>query len=223
MFVVEGSTVSEKEDFEWAIPQTLQNIQESICNYIAVQQQLFPTDVSPVTVLRVMIKYKWVSQATDLSLKKAVIQEYFSDISKQNATRATNGLATLTFAEHEDALKEAMLRNGLNPSPPIAITKVEQRPNTDRNVRQGGTGANNRGGQSNRGRVRNGGQSRANPTFAGSPVCYGYNSFDRECANSQVSGGCKDTNGRFLAHVCSRWLPDKNAFCLARHKKKDHK
>ena len=219
--MLDGATVSEREDR--AIPQTLQNLQETVCNFIAVQQQLYPSDVTPVTVLRLLVKYKWLSQAGDMSLKSTVIQEYFSNISKQNSTRAINGRPTLSFADHEAALNDVMLRHGLNPFPPVTIPRLEQRQNNDRGASRPSAGAGNRGGAGSRGRSGNGGLSRPNPTYQGAPVCYSYNSFEKDCKNSLVPGGCKDSSGRFFAHVCTRWVAEKNTFCLGKHRKRDHK
>ena len=222
--MLEGSTIAEKEDYEYTIPNTLQNIQESICNYIAVQQQLYPTDVTPVTVLRLMIRYKWLVQATDMNLKKIVIQDYFSNCSKQNATRATNGLPTLSFSEHEDALKDSMIRNGLNPSPPVAIARLGQGSGSNRGARRGGGAPREtRGGYSAKIKSESSSHNRGPPLFQGSQLCYGFNSFDRECKNSPVSGGCKDNSGKFFHHVCSKFVAEKNSHCFARHRRRDHK
>lgn len=202
-------------DYLWEDPATMSQVQDAILNYQAVQQQIWPLDVTPTIILKTLTKYKWVQSADNLKDKVAVATSFFNGVMRENAGRAVRNETIMDFPEQETLMKDTLTAHGISCAVPIArIPKlepgqynkkmVEQRPQP-RNF-------NKKPDRSNKFQV-----AKVN----GLGVCYGFN--ENVCKNPvQLGKSCKDAQNREFAHFCNKWVHANEAHCLKPHPRHKH-
>ena len=210
-----GNEQKRSTEFDWESPVSLQNCYEALCNYKTVLGQLFPWDSTGNIMERVLVKYKYVSSAEELSTRKNIIIDFFDAVMKSNAIRATNSAPYFNFDEMEAQLKDSMVRFGVQPMVPIP--KVFPK--------QGQSG--NRGGQSGGQRGSGRGENRAKyppAAVGGVLLCYNYNSLSgKRCSNLATKDGCKDNTGKAFLHLCNKYVSEKGSYCFQKHPKSLHR
>ena len=97
----EDGSVKRFFDFDWETPQSLNNIQEACCNYCLIWQQFWPLDPTPITFMRLLIRYKWIGSGQNMVVRIEIICQLFEYITTTNGSRANNDIAPLTYDEQE--------------------------------------------------------------------------------------------------------------------------
>ena len=228
----EDGKLAKEQDLSWESPQSLQQIQEAIINWAVINQQLYPFDCSPLILLRLLVRYRWIQSAADYTGRRNIISTLFEVMSRTNASRAVNSGTPLSYKELEDLLKDILLKNGVSPEVPLpSIPKAsgQEGASGSGQTSRGGVGysasgrGGGRGGFSGRGRGSNGNVvGRQQAMFENNPVCYGYNTLDgRPCLKVRQGNGCKDGD-KWFAHVCNKYVAGKG-FCLQRHPRSEHR
>ena len=186
-------------------------VQDAIANYAVLLHHLWPLDQSALIMNKVLVKYRWLAQADDMKTRADIIASFFNNVLRANSKRAANREAVLCFNEQEATLKTTMAKFGLAPEFGGKVqSRRENKPQRPTYSAQA---------QSKPQKPRYG------PImFNNTKVCFGFNSLDgRECRSTPTATGCKDKNGVEYAHVCSKYLTDKNKHCFMAHKRRDHK
>ena len=122
----DGAGVREELEYDWEEPMALTQLQEALVNYGALQQQFFPQDHTPFTIIRVLIKYRWIANAPNNEVKLRIISVFFETVSRGNATRASNGLAPMSFERQEALMKDVLVKHGVSSEVPYVIPKHGQ-------------------------------------------------------------------------------------------------
>ena len=182
--------------------------------------QIWPLDPTPITFLRLLIRYKWIGSGPNMQVRIEIICQLFDFITTTNGSRANNDLPPLTYDEQEKELKSIMQRGGVSTEIPL-----------DRIPKKNGGGGGNSGSsgqQTSQNQASSSGKQSdkkprsksdpANAVYKGSNVCFGYNNKKNPCRNDAVTGGCKNKiTGRFYAHVCNYFSESGDKFCLGSH------
>ena len=113
-----GAEIVTLEDFDWANPVSMRQVQEAIENYRSVLHLLWPMEVTGDLVGRLLLRYWWIAASNVPKVKVAVVVAYFNKIQRLNAKRASNKTAPLSFEEHEKYIKEALAAHGLSSEVP---------------------------------------------------------------------------------------------------------
>lgn len=206
-FTADGCTKS--FDFNWENPTTLQQLQEAVINYASLLQNIWPYDHTGISLLRLLVKFNWISGAEDFNVRKEVLPTFFANVMSQNCARASNGKAPMSFKAMEDILKDVLLRNGIDASVPLdGYSKKNSKGKDQNNGKQG-----DRFGQ------RSTGGNRKPAELNGLQVCFNFNK--GQCRNATEKGGCKDGYGRRFAHCCNVYTQGKG-HCLKPHCRRDH-
>ena len=214
--VVEEGGFAKKLDYDWDTPFNLQSLQEALLNFVVINHQLYPYDTTGFSMMRILIKYRWMAHAENASVKRNIIQAFFETVSRQNASRANHSKAPLSYCQQLDIFKEVLLKSGISPEVPLPVIP--------KNINTGGS--NNISASSSSYSARSGKSTSKQPRkvamYNNHFVCYSYNSTEgRICQNSMTGVGCTDGKKTF-AHVCNVWVSDKKDYCYKKHPRKDH-
>ena len=182
---VEDGTVSKKLDYDWDSPFSLQSLQEAVLNYMVINNNLYPYDTTGYSMLRILIKYRWISNADSQTVRRNIIMAFFETVSRQNASRANNNKAPLSYDRQLELMKDILLKNSVSQDFPLASIPKNNQPNSNFNAEQGrnsggggggGSRGSREGGFNNRGN-RSGGSTgnRKRAMVNGNPVCYTFN------------------------------------------------
>ena len=206
-------------DFDWELPSSLNAIQEAISNYLCVLHQLWPQDPSAMILQRVLVRHKWVANASDLSLRIALISDFFNAVLRLNASRASNRECVLSYEEQEKCLKD-ILRNS-NVSPEVfgtnPLQKASKAPKSAQ-LSDSSAGASS----TPRRPFSRPERQKAITGPNGMQLCFGFNNH-KGCFNSKTSSGCKNIQGREFAHLCNWFMPSKGGPCFSQnHCRKNH-
>ena len=220
---VNNGRVETSFDFEWTNPISVGGVQEALINYACAIHPLWPMDPTALIMLRVLITYKWLVNVYE-NKRVGIMVSFFQDVTRQNASRAANKEAPLSYDEQEKVLKNLLTVNNFKPEIPLDWGNSGnggRQPNKQGGNNASGSGRGPRSGREERNKAVLKGK---NGTMN---VCYGYNdeSGARPCSNVLQKGGdhCRSTQGVSFAHVCNVWIPGQNKHCLQRHPRKDHK
>ena len=214
--VVEEGGYAKKLDYDWETPFSLQSLQEALLNYVVVNHQLYPYDTTGFSMMRILIKYRWMAHAENATVKRNIIQTFFETVSRQNASRANNSKAPLSYQQQLELFREVLLKNGISPEVPLPVIP--------KNVDAGGSNTYSApsSGSSARGSKSTGKSTKKVALYNNYFVCYSYNNTEgRICQNTMTGVGCTDGKKTF-AHVCNVWLSDKKDYCFKKHPRKDH-
>ena len=164
-----------------------------------------------------------------------MVQAFFEAVIKENCQRAVNKKPPYKSEEQEGLLKRILIRYGLKEEVPFlsgSLYTGEAAANENGERRAGSAGGGSGGQQGQRQQFNNSRQQknreRKIASYQGLGTCYDYNGrFGNKCKNSKGSSSstCKDPNnkGKEYAHVCNRFVPDKNGFCLGKHPRSEHR
>ena len=238
-------TTSTSYDLNWRKPSTLSAVQEAYHNYSSLSHWLWPFDPTPISLLRLMHKFKWLevaeNQSNDSKLRVELVKTFFNQIMKKLAAAALNNKCVPSFKEMEDLLKSTLSQNGLSTEVP-ANTKFQQgRQNYNNHFNKqspnsnGGRGKfNNSRGNARQARGYNnqpknpGAEPKLWANVNGKGLCYAWNSTDgRSCNHKRVDvgkyKGCEDDLERKFVHLCSEWVHSKEDYCYGNHPRKQHR
>ena len=229
------------EDTEWDTVAGVYRCKKAVGNYTAVEQQLWPMDTTPVTLIRMLNKYHYCSGIKNVFKRQRAIQRYFNEVMEKNAHRATNGLPPLSFVDHEVIIKDKISDAGVVPMVPIECDEISadaasQQAQTSSQPSGGYGGYGGGGGFRGRGRGDRGGRGRGRggrgrggggggtPTpkamSEGLHACRSFNN-EPKCSNHQMGNGrcMRVYNGteEWYIHVCNVYLEDKKKHCLGNH------
>ena len=208
--------VSTITDYLWEDPATLGQVQDAIINYQAVTQQIWPYDLTPTILSKVLIKYKWIQNGETHKDKVQAATSFFNSVMRENAGRAVRNETIMDFNEMEQLLKDTLTAHGISCAVPIgriprveqvqAVKKpMEQRPSNRQSFKKPASGS-----------------SKFQPARVnGLGCCYAFN--DSGCNNpTQLKSGCKDAMGREFAHFCNKYLTQTEKHCLKPHPRAKH-
>ena len=194
-------------DSQWENPASLFAVQDAVANYAILLHHLWPLDQSALILNKVLVKYRWLSQADNMKVRADMISQFFNGVLRANSRRAANKEATLSFAEQEAIMKSTLAKHGLS-----AEASFQAQPAK-------------RGDKGQKGPSQQPPRQRNSPIyFNNKKVCFAFNNTEgRDCRSTPTATGCKDKAGNEYAHVCSRYLPDKQKHCFMSHRRRDHK
>ena len=203
-------------------------IQESICNFQDILQQLFPWDTTANSMWRVLVVYKWIAAAKSFDVRRDVIVVFFHAVSRKNATRAGNGQPPITYAKQEGLLKKTLRKFKVKEEIPTGEDFHEARdtaPPANKKQQASNSGGNGgkKGGQAG-GNNKPAQQKKVRANKDGRLVCIEYNNKD-SCPNEADGPGCKkDVDGvtRYFVHCCNVYDKAKKAHCLGPHTRANH-
>ena len=211
-------------ELDWLTATSVTQLQEAVVNYGVCLQALWPYDTTAWAFMRLMTKYRWLSNVDQTAVKIKIIVNVFNRIVQKNGSNAANEGHPMYFSDMEELLKDSLSRNGLRNDIPLANKKQEpggfsQQASRFKEFKPAG--------QRFAGQV----QKPPPPLLAGNKLCYGYNSDDgRNCMNAPsgqdkngAGGGCKNARQTYFAHACSMWMLNRNRYCLGRHRLCQHK
>ena len=206
-------------------------IQEAICNYQDILQQLFPWDATANSMWRLLVTYKWIAAARSFDVRRDVIIVFFHAVSRKNATRAGNGQPPIPYAKQEGLLKKTLRKYKVREDIPTGEDAFEPKEASQpSNKKQaGGSGGNNSHSGGNNGKKGGQANKAAQPKKVrahkdGRLVCIEYNNKD-VCPNEADGPGCKkDVDGvtRYFVHCCNVYDKAKKAHCLGPHNRANH-
>ena len=218
--------ISSTIDFSWESPTHLSQLEEAVNNYMFLLWQIWPLDPTAMIMNYLLTTYKWLSAAGDWKVRKDIVTAYFNTVLRINAGRATNKQVVLSHSEHEQILKDCMIKQNVRPEIPLYVPQIRNTGppvpvNQGFNSQHGNPPQAGRQGR----QATQGPRKKIIPGINGVPCCYIWNSMDRskKCRNSPTSDGCRDQNGKMSVHVCNMFVPNKNGHCLGNHKRRDHR
>ena len=232
---MEGGELTNITDYWWTDVDSIKAAQDCFLNYASLMQILWPLDPTALMMIRVMHQYGWIAVTKDETKRVAVIQAFFEAVIKENCQRAVNKKPPYKSEEQEGLLKRILIRYGLKEEVPFlsgSLYTGEAAANENGERRAGSAGGGSGGQQGQRQQFNNSRQQknreRKIASYQGLGTCYDYNGrFGNKCKNSKGSSSstCKDPNnkGKEYAHVCNRFVPDKNGFCLGKHPRSEHR
>ena len=180
-------------------------------------------------------QYGWIAVTGDEGKRVAVVQTFFETVMKENCQRAVNRKPPLKLEEQEAVLKRILSRYGLKNEVPFLHSALEVANNSAVKpaaaaVAPAGAAGSSGGGRYNQrqfNQKQKFNKERKIASYNGLGTCYDYNGkFGNKCRNSKgsSSSSCKDPHSKKeFAHVCNRFVPAKNDFCLQRHPRADHR
>ena len=203
-------------DYLWEDPATLGQVQDAMINYQAVTQQLWPYDMTPTILMKILNKYKWCQAAETHKDKVQAATAFFNSVMRENAGRAVRAETIMDFTKMEQLLKDTLTAHGISCAVPIGkIPRLEpsqqsRKPQERSTSRQGSykkpAGS---GSKFQTAKVNNVG------------CCYGFNLSG--CNNpTQFKNGCKDALGREFAHYCNSFNTQSQTHCLKPHPRSKH-
>ena len=221
---VEDGSMGKVLDYDWDSPFTIQSLQEAVLNFLVINANLYPYDTTGFSLMRILIKYRWIANAENQTIRRNVIMTFFETVSRLNATRANNSKAPLSYDKQLEVIRDILIKNAITPDFPLAtIPKHQPSGNRDQGSQGGGSGSrqSNPGGRGGRSA---GFSDKKKPLMVNNNrVCYTFNNKNGlVCQNTQTAEGCKNEKESF-AHVCNVYVAEKKAYCLSRqHSRKDH-
>ena len=164
-----------------------------------------------------MLYFRWIANAPNNEIKLRIICVFFEMVSRANATRASNGLAPMSFERQDTIMKDVLVKHGVSSEVPYVIPRQNQ---------AGASGNNNnqrkQGKQGNSSKPQQK-KERKKAVYNNMALCFAFNSTNGgQCNNDVENGACKNNEGRSFAHRCNKFVKNKNDFCYGDHAKKDH-
>lgn len=220
---MEEGEVTSLMDFWWQECDALVSAQEAIQTYTAVLHVTWPCDNTGINMNRLLTKYRWISVSADEAKRVSTVTMFFNSVIDENCKRALNDKPPYSFDEQEVVLKRVLERSGLKSDPPLTGVKSEHAPSNAGASSSNSWGSKNRSSNPNNPPKKK--QERKFAEFEGLRTCYQFNTpRGNECKNRRSGAGCVDQSGaKKYAHVCNKFLQDKNVFCLQKHPRKDHR
>ena len=212
-------------ELDWVSATTINQIQEAVVNFGVVLQALWPLDTTAWAFIRLMTKYKWIAGVDVMTTRTKIITSVFNRIVQENASTAANEGHPMYFSEMEDLLKDSLARNGHRSDVPVTDRRQEgSRQQTGRYQQTSSQQFGSRPSSTPT-------QRRPPASLNGKRLCYGYNDENgRTCTYTPVGqdkngkgGGCMNAQNVEFSHACSKWLANRNKYCLGSHRRADHK
>ena len=199
-------------DILWDPPKNLLAIQEALNNYAMALHLIWPMDMTPIIMNRVLVKYHWVVNAKSEKSRLSCISNFFNDVLRSNVRKALNKKAPLDFDQQEKCLKAAMTRHEIPADVPLP---------------SGGKGDHQRPGPSQQSNNQQGQKKqpkkKSDARYNNHPLCFAFNKRGRSCSNQTTATGCTPRPGIEYAHVCSKWVGRKSDFCYGNHAEENHR
>lgn len=217
----EGQVVSLTDD-AWEAVSNISAAKEAFMNYSTVIYFLFPYDPTPMLLLRIMMRYNWISAVGDNPRQRTLlIESFFNSVLQQNANRAVNDEVVLSFNEMLDLLKNQLRSAHVTTEPPVSKDYASMKPKLQsQNQKQ--KQHNQPKGQPSSQRSKPSG-STVYMTADNKLTCYKWNRLDgTDCTQQPSDIGCM-VNGNKYAHRCSAPNPNGPGICGKPHRRRDHK
>ena len=100
------STIS---DYDWALPDSVKQCQDSILIFATVNRALWPYDTTDIALTRVFNRYNWCGGASVEKDRVKLIQAVFNRVSEDNAFRAADGDPPLSYDDIEKVMKDVLI------------------------------------------------------------------------------------------------------------------
>ena len=230
---MEGGKLTNITDYWWTDVDGIKTAQDCILSYTQLLQILWPMDPTGILMLRLLHQYGWIAVTGDEGKRVAVVQTFFETVMKENCQKAVNKKPPLKLDEQEAVLKRILSRYGLKNEVPFLHSALEvanngaNKPAAAEPAAAAAAAGPSGGGRYNQRQKPKFNKERKIASYNGLGTCYDYNGkFGNKCRNSKgsSSSSCKDPNSKKeFAHVCNRFVPAKNDFCLQRHPRADHR
>ena len=214
----EGQVITITDD-QWEAVTNFTAAKEAYHNYQAVMHLIWPYDPTPLLMLRIMLRYNWLSTTgDDAELRTNLLEAFFNSVLQQNSNRAVNQEVILSFQEMEDILKNQLRSNRVSTEPPV----------TDRSKKPKGAKAGQNSSQkSSYSQKQYSSGTKEYKTADNKLTCFRYNSVTGQvCTNKIVDSAyplCEAPTGAKYAHRCSAPGTNGSGICGQKHRRKDHK
>ena len=106
--------VSTIHDYDWTLPNTIKQCQDSILNFGAVNRSLWPFDHTDIALTKIFNRYDWFVAADSSADRVKLVQLLFNRIMEENAYRAADKEEPLPYEEMEKIAKEMLVDNGVS-------------------------------------------------------------------------------------------------------------
>jgi hypothetical protein len=177
---------------------------------------LWPTDYSPLVIMRVLAECKWGEAAGgDRKSQMEAVKRFFNEVSRENSGRAVRGEQPLEYeqcrARWTKLLEASYPQLGVLSSGASSGGAAGGRPG----VGGRGAGAKNNGGFG----AKSGGGLKTPPARMNRvPVCFNFNQAGG-CTGRDRQGphACKDKKGNVYSHYCNWWDVKSGKHCLKPH------
>jgi hypothetical protein len=194
-------------------------VQLGLLNYAAVMHAIWPTDYSPLVIMRVLSECRWGEAAGgDRKSQMEAVKRFFNEVSRENSGRAVRGEQPLEY-EHCRA-RWTKLLEATYPQLGVLSGPSGGGPAARLNVSAGGGNTAAKAGAKAGGPgAKTGGGLRTPPARVnGVPVCYNFNQTGG-CTGRDRQGqhACKDKKGNVYAHYCNWWDVKLAKHCLKPH------
>ena len=216
-FTKDGSRKS--VDFNWEECTSIDQIKEALINFAAISQQLWPLDYTPISMLRLMNKYKYLYNGPDAKTRREIICKFFEVVSLENTNQARRKMPPICYEKHERILKDLCEKSGFRLEVPTSIPKINDKSGS-------GNGFGNKGGAfksggNGGGAGSTGGNREKRAIHNGNSVCFTFNN-GKTCQVMVNNGRACKREGRLFEHVCNYMYKSTGKFCLKEHPRCRH-
>ena len=225
---LEQEGITNTTDWNWFTPGDLSEVQEAIMNFASVNHYIWPLDCTGLSMLRLLTKYKWVSNCKNYKLRTEIITSFFNKIMRDNAVAAVNNSCIVSYKQMEKKLHDILSANGISTEVPRNDFNADNMGKPSFNTQAAGKpqGKPPFQGKQNFPAQANSAQPGKNfASLGGFGCCYGWNDTKGgNCSNPQevhptFGNGCRKGNVFFL-HRCNKKTDGKS--CLKEHRRINH-
>ena len=232
-------------DLAWETPDSVNKFREAVDNFIGIYYFLWPYDPTGISMARLLNTYDYCSSVENHNKRISILKNWFNDALRINAERAINDCCIQSYQELEALLKQSMTSNGIRPELPLFRnndfgsynTSYQQRGRRNNQgyrqqqphqQQQQPAQQHNASQQLSHGRNQRGPQKMF-ANVGGVSTCRFYNDeTGKVCRNLQTARGCSvpAQNGggtKEFLHLCNKFNSARQTYCLAAHRRKDHR
>ena len=199
-------------------------LQQGVVNYAIGMHSIWPTDYSPLVIIKVLVENRWGESVTDdEKTKSEVVKKFFNEVIRENSGRAVRSEPPLDYEQ---------CRAKWNRTLELSFPRLVDGSGGGKPAKSGGQGL-QQGKSQSAGtqpwkfgpKIPSGGGGLNTPpaTVNGIPCCYSYNQAAGCTREPRGPNACKDKEGKVYSHFCNWWDNKARKHCLKQHSRaKNH-
>ena len=211
-------TAVEKESFP------TMRLQQGLVNYAIAMHSIWPTDYSPLVMMKVLAEFRWGEAATeDEKTRVELVKKWFNEVVRENSGRAVRCEPPLDYEQCRAKWTRVI---------ELSFPRLAEAGGGGKGVKggQGGQLQQNKGngGGGQQGKAANrtpavgGGLNTPPAAVSGVPCCYSFNQTAGCTREARGQNACKDKDGRVYSHYCNWWDNKAKKHCLKSHCRAKH-
>ena len=105
----DGAGVSTISDFDWVLPTSIKQCQESLLMFATVNRSLWPYDHTDIALTKVLNRYDWCAAVQHEGDRVKLIRTVLNRVMEDNTFKAANGEEPMPYEDMERIMKDILI------------------------------------------------------------------------------------------------------------------